>query len=115
LLTVLKHAAPLAGPVLGVSVDKLDEQLKADCDLMTELVAQAPAQLRYQDELPRGLDVSPTARAASDADFRALQAMLGELDPNSVWGGLSRYTTPEGLTLYLCPEHLAAYHRRVLA
>lgn len=115
LLTVLKHAAPLVGPVLGVSVDKLDEQLKADCDLMTELVAQAPAQLRHQDELPRALDVRPTAHATSDSDFRALQTMLSELDPHSVWGGLSRYTTPEGLTLYLCREHLAAYHRRAQA
>lgn len=115
LLTVLKHAAPLAGPVLGVSVDKLDEQLKADCDLMKELVAQAPTQLRWQDELPRAIDVTPSAHATSDADFRALQAMLSELDPNSVWGGLSRYTTPEGLTLYLCREHLAVYHRRAQA
>ena len=41
--------------------------------------------------------------------------MLGELDSTSVWGGLARHTTPEGLTLYLCREHLAAYHRRARA
>ena len=112
LLTMLKHAAPLAGSVLGVSVDKLDEQLKADCELMKELVAQVPAQLRYQDEFPSEAGFAPSALATNDADFRALQAMLGELDPHSGWGGLSRHTTPEGLTLYLCREHLAAYHRR---
>ncbi|MCA1670976.1 MAG: GTPase, partial [Actinobacteria bacterium] len=111
LLRVLKHAAPLAGPVLGVSVDKLDEQLKADCELMKELVAQAPAQLRYEDELPGAVDVTPSAHATNDADFRTLHAMLRELDPVNTWGGLSRYTTPEGLTLYLCREHLAAYRR----
>jgi hypothetical protein len=114
LLTVLKHAAPLAGPVLGMSVDKLDEHLKADCDLMKELISQVPAELRYQYEL-RGAGAAgarPSAHAASDADFRALEAMLTTLDPNRGWGGLSRHTTPEGLTLYLCDQHLATYRQK---
>ena len=34
LLTILKHAAPLAGPILGMSVDELDQHLNADCDLL---------------------------------------------------------------------------------
>lgn len=37
--------------------------------------------------------------------------MLSKLDPERRWGGLSRMTTPEGLTLYLCPQHLAVYRR----
>jgi hypothetical protein len=28
-----------------------------------------------------------------------------------VWGGLSRTTTPEGLTLYLCDHHVAQYRQ----
>ena len=113
LLTVLKHVAPLAGPILGVSVDKLDQYLKADCDLMKELVSQAPTQLRYKDEL-HGInraDPAPSAHATNEADFRVLEAMLTKLDPDRAWGGLCRITTPEGLTLYLCTHHLAAYQQ----
>jgi internalin A len=108
LLKVLKHAAPLAGPILGITVEKLDQQLKSDCDLMKELVSQTPSELDTEDKL-RGYDAEPSARAATDADFRALEAMLLELDPDRIWGGLSRTTTPEGLTLYLCKEHRARY------
>jgi internalin A len=108
LLKVLKHAAPLAGPILGITVEKLDQQLKADCDLMKELASQAPGELDTEDKL-RGFDAEPSARAATDADFRALEAMLTELDSDRIWGGLSRTTTPEGLTLYLCKEHRARY------
>lgn len=113
LLTVLKHTAPLPGPLLGMSVDKLDQHLKADCDLMNELVSQAPTQLRYKNELREisPVDPAPSAHAADKLDFRALEAMLTKLDPDQVWGGLSRITTPEGLTLYLCTHHLTAYQR----
>ncbi|CAM3506760.1 leucine-rich repeat domain-containing protein [Kibdelosporangium persicum] len=108
MLKVLKHAAPLAGPILGITVDQLSQQLKADCDLMKELLNQAPAKLRTDDEV-RGLTDVPAVRAENDADFRVLEAMLLELDPDRIWGGLSRTTTPEGLTLYLCGEHRKAY------
>jgi Leucine-rich repeat (LRR) protein len=40
LIRILKHAAPLAAPVLGIAVDVLNQQVKADCDLMKELVLQ---------------------------------------------------------------------------
>jgi internalin A len=42
LIRVLKHAAPLAGPILGVAVDVLNQQVKSDCDLMKELANQLP-------------------------------------------------------------------------
>jgi hypothetical protein len=111
LIRVLKHAAPLAGPVLGVAVDVLDQQLKADCDLMKELAGQLPKEVNHDREIPGGAPVGtgPEARAATDADFRALKAMLAKLDPDEGWGGLSRFDTPEGLTLYLCEEHLTQY------
>jgi internalin A len=113
LLTVLKHAAPLVAPVLGVAVDRLDEQVKADVDLMKELVSQLPDDVQHKPELTRMDDADPTpvARAVNDADYRALLAMLTKLDPDQSWGGLSRRDTPEGLTLYLCRDHDAAYRR----
>ncbi|MER6877102.1 hypothetical protein ABT279_43830, partial [Amycolatopsis sp. NPDC000673] len=112
LIRVLKHAAPLAGPVLGVTAGVLNEQLKSDTGLMKELAAQLPKDLHRERVLPgadRPDDDLPEPHAKTDADFRALKAMLGKLDPDEEWGGLSRYDTPEGLTLYLCPEHLAFY------
>lgn len=54
--------------------------------------------------------MAPASRAG-DADYRALLAMLTKLDANQRWTGLSRTVTPEGLTLYLCDEHLAAYRQ----
>ncbi|MFJ6672732.1 COR domain-containing protein, partial [Actinosynnema sp. NPDC091369] len=111
MITAFKHAAPLAGPILGIAVDQLDSQLKADCDLMKELANQVPAELAYKGELSsdQAQSDAASARATNDADFRALEAMLVKLDPERRWGGLSRFTTPEGLTLYLCDEHLASY------
>ena len=113
LISVLKHAAPLAGPVLGVAFGVLNEQLKADVDLMKELAGQLPKELPGSRKIDGATpsDGGPEAHATNDADFRALRSMLVKLDPTETWGGLSRYTTPEGLTLYLCAEHLANYRR----
>ncbi|TDV51950.1 leucine-rich repeat domain-containing protein [Actinophytocola oryzae] len=114
LLKVLKHVGPLFGPVLGVAVDKLDEQVKADVDLMKELVGQLPDEVSHKPELTKAddTDPAPAARAVNDADYRALLANLTKLDPDQRWGGLSRTMTPEGLTLYLCDQHVAGYRPR---
>ncbi|HEY2695647.1 MAG TPA: hypothetical protein VGJ45_09275 [Pseudonocardiaceae bacterium] len=113
LISVLKHAAPLAGPVLGVAFGVLNEQLKADVELMKELAGQSPKDLPSSRKIDGAMptDGGAELHAANDADFRALRSMLVKLDPAETWGGLSRYTTPEGLTLYLCAEHLANYRR----
>lgn len=76
LLTVLKLVTLLVGPVLGVSVDKLEESVKADCELMKELIAQFPAALRYREEFDSVYTayLAPSARATSEADFRTLEA-----------------------------------------
>jgi hypothetical protein len=113
LLTAMKHVAPLVAPVLGVAVEKLDEQVKADVDLMKELVNQLPDEIQHKPELTKLDDADPTpaAHAVNEADYRALLAMLNKLDPTQNWGGLSRTMTPEGLTLYLCPEHVAGYRQ----
>ena len=115
LLTVLKHAAPLAGPILGMTVAHVSERLKAEVDAMTELVDQIPELTRLPDLLGQdSRSVSgPAVHAATEADFRALESLLLKLDPDRIWGGLSRTATPEGLTLYLCLEHAEGYRRAV--
>ena len=113
LLTVLKHVAPLAGPVLGMTVGHVSERLKAEVDAMTELVDQIPELTRLPDLLDKdgGPESGPAVHAATEADFRALESLLLKLDPDRTWGGLSRTVTPEGLTLYLCHEHAEEYRR----
>jgi hypothetical protein len=78
---------------------------------MKELIGQLPKDIDYDRSLPGGAsaDSRPELHATTDADFRALKAMLAKLDADEAWGGLSRFDTPEGLTLYLCKEHLAQY------
>jgi Leucine-rich repeat (LRR) protein len=113
LVLVLKHAAPLAGPVLGATVEHLTEHMKADLEAMAKIVEQIPAvELPGESPLtqPRQPD-GPAGRAVNEAGFRALERWLTELDPDRHWGGLSRVTTPEGLTLYLCRDHAAPYSR----
>jgi internalin A len=113
LIAAFKTVAPLIGPVLGIAVDKLDSQIKADCDLMKELAERLPRTLAHEEGMgePTRRDPGPTARAVDEADFRAIKAMLTKLDPDESWGGLSRTTTPEGLTLYLCSHHAEKYRR----
>lgn len=115
LLTVLKHAAPLAGPVLGMAVGQVSDRLSSELGAMTEIVNQIPEFSRDLD-LP-GKEGKPDPgtieRASTEADFRVLEALLLKLDPDRRWGGLSRTVTPEGLTLYLCRDHAAAYRRAV--
>ncbi len=112
LLTVLKHAAPLASPILGMTVAHVGQHLKADVEAMTQVVAQVPGEIRYEGlEAFREGPPQPSARASNEADFRVLHRLLIKLDPEERWGGLSRVTTPEGLTLYLCSQHSDSYRR----
>ena len=115
LLTVLKHAAPLAGPVLGMTVAHVSERLQAEVNAMTELVDQIPELSRIPDPLDKDgrPEPGPVVHATTEADFRALESVLLKLDPDRTWGGLSRTVTPEELTLYLCREHSEAYRRAV--
>ena len=119
LVAILKHAAPLAGPILGMSVEKLDARIKADADAMKALVDQLRIpDVRLPSALTAGHEGAPATPASivaqhadSEADFRVLRKALERLDPDQRWGGLSKVATPEGLTLYLCAEHAAPYLR----
>lgn len=110
LTTTLKRAAPATAPILGIAVDTLNAQIKTDSELMGGLLDELP------NEIGPNAQTGPTAsipetesHAAPDADFRTLRAMWITLDPTQTWGGLSRFATPEGLTLYLCEYHLTQY------
>lgn len=114
LVTVLKHVAPLVNPVLGMAVDVVSDRTKAEVDTMKELVDQLP-DFEFSVRYYPGDDPKPIEHASTDSDFRALEAMLTELDPKRRWGGLSRIDTPEGLALYLCRDHAAPYLRTARA
>ena len=45
-------------------------------------------------------------RKISGAALRTLHEFLRRQDPNQVWGGLTRTTTPEGDVLWICQEHI---------
>jgi hypothetical protein len=104
-LGVLKHATPLAGAVMGVAAPVLHERLQADLTLMTTLLDElsVPAG-NWQSELGGG-NADPSRHAAVEADFRVIESLLADLDPYRRWGGLSRTTTPDGQTLFLCRDH----------
>jgi Leucine-rich repeat (LRR) protein len=113
LVLILKHAAPLAGPILGATVDHLTEHMKSDLEAMSALVEQIPeVELHGENPTldPRQPD-GPSARATNEAGFRVLEKWLIEIDPDRHWGGLTRVTTPEGLAIYLCADHAAPYSR----
>ena len=105
LVTVLKHTAPLVGPVLGLTADHLAKQLGNEIKLMTELISQLPSEFAT-DEIA---DVRQTndlqARVKLDADYRAIYAVLHQLDPSDHWAGLNRTLSPEDQILWLCSDH----------
>jgi hypothetical protein len=75
---------------------------------MTELVKQLPEQFKVDD-----LQTGHLESAELDANYRALYALLRELDPHEQWNGLNRTYTPEGQVLWLCREHAKQYSRNV--
>jgi internalin A len=104
LITVLKHTAPLAGPVLGLTSDYLAKQLSDEVNLMTALVSQLPEIGLSSLAVPEDF-----SEIELDVDYRMLHALLCELDPSTRWAGLSRVYTPEGQVLWLCRDHARQY------
>jgi internalin A len=113
LVDVLKHAAPLAGPVLGMTIGQISDRISADIDAMNALIDQIPDSFAMGSSFGRleGQSPDPAAHGSTEADYRSLESLMTKLDPDRKWGGLSRVATPEGLTLYLCPTHAAPYER----
>ena len=110
-LDLLRIAAPLVGPILGVAAHELSDRISDDVALTQALLEEisGPGTGRDRAAVPEAR--GPASRADTDADFRTLRQMLIKLDETRWWGGLSYYITPEDVGLYLCADHLAAYHR----
>jgi internalin A len=104
-LNVLKYAAPLAGPVLGLTSEYLSKVLANETTLMAALVAEIPDHLAFGSRPPAGL----ITRVSTDAGYRELYGLLDTLDPGHRWAGLSRVATPEGIILWLCQDHVKLY------
>ncbi|QKQ77944.1 GTPase [Nostoc sp. TCL240-02] len=110
LFKVLKYAAPIIGPLLGVVNPKDYETLfRNDFELFKELAAKLP-ELEESGGFPiAGEDFDP--EHADGAALRALRQLLEEKDPQQHWGGLKKVLTPEGHYLWLCEHHAAEYKR----
>ena len=115
LFKVLKYAAPIIGPWLGVVDPKEYETLfKNDLELFKEVAAKLPElkeseDLELADKIARGEDLDP--ERFDGAALRALRQLLEEQDPQQHWGGLKNILTPEGHYLWLCEHHAAEYKR----
>ena len=105
---LLSHIAGLTGDVLGMSARDLLGRSSEDLKNMGELLEHLKATGESLDGHATEFDL-PRDRAANDSDARAVEQLLHHLDPSQRWGGLSKTTTPAGLTLYLCADHEAAY------
>jgi hypothetical protein len=105
IVTMLKHAAPLVRPILGLTSEHLAQQLTNETKLMVELVDQLPEDLSAE----RIETDNFGARPSLDVDYRAIKALLHHVDPSDHWGGLSRTYTPEGEVLWLCRDHAKQY------
>ncbi|GBE92899.1 COR domain-containing protein [Nostoc cycadae] len=115
LFKVLRFAAPIIGPWLGVVDPKEYEAIyKNDLELFKELADKLPeiqdaTDLELADKIARGEDLDP--ERADGAALRALRQLLEEKDPQQHWGGLKKVLTPEGHYLWLCEHHAAEYKR----
>ncbi|MEU7827318.1 leucine-rich repeat domain-containing protein, partial [Catellatospora sp. NPDC049133] len=109
-LRVLRATVPYVGSILGVAAHDLQEQLSDEVDLFKQVLDDAPIdRLQDPDQTIHDRGSAPTRHADTDADYRVLRAMMLKLDEEQRWGGLSHLITPEGLSLYVCPEHLSPY------
>jgi internalin A len=107
LVGVLKYAAPLIGPWLGMVNQQDYEQLfKYDIELMKELAEKLP-DVKDVDDLAFTGNAEP--ERLQGAALRSLRHLLEEKDPQRHWGGLKKVLTPEGHYLWLCEHHTREY------
>ena len=113
---LLKIVAPLAGPVLGLAGEKLDEHRKSDIEKFAKVVDSAQSMIAKVSDPSaelitsgRAVGGAPSLFGLLEADVRVLESLMLKLDPERVWGGLSKIVTPEGLVLYLCRDHALEY------
>lgn len=119
LFSVLRFAAPLVGPWVGIlSPDDYKKRFEDDIKLMEELVKKLPGSQSGKSDDIASIDPSLSDELvdsytiqAAGAELRALRRLLEEKDPQRQWGGLKRVLTPEGHYLWLCGHHSVEYAR----
>nr|MDZ8282883.1 COR domain-containing protein [Nostoc sp. ChiSLP01] len=113
LFRVLKYAAPIVGPFVGlVNEQEYEKVFKNDLEFTKELAAKLPELKESEDldlagKIARGEDLDP--ERADGAALRSLRQLLEEKDPQQHWGGLKKVLTPEGHYLWLCEHHAGNY------
>ena len=110
LTKVLKLAAPLAAPVLGMVDQATTDLYRNQIDVTAKLVAALPGELGINLE-DADLMSSPDShvRSIEGSSLRSLRSLLESVDSQQEWGHLVPLLTPEGHLLWLCAEHLVAY------
>ncbi|MFF7595442.1 leucine-rich repeat domain-containing protein [Streptomyces mirabilis] len=111
-LSVLKYVVPVFGAGLGMASEDLAKTLQDDIELMKSLLEGLPEDMRTQTG---GSQVQSMVRAEDHAAYRRMYQLLKQLDPEEVWGGLNKVTTPEGHTYWLCREHAQVYRPSMAA
>jgi len=107
LFGILKYVTPVMGPWLNISAPIYSDLIKNDLALTKALVAKLP-EIKSDDDEHSFIDDERGDRPnnISGAALRMLHEFLKQKDPEQVWGGLTRITTPEGDVLWLCKEHI---------
>ncbi|MEM9092491.1 MAG: COR domain-containing protein [Cyanobacteria bacterium P01_F01_bin.53] len=112
LFGILKYVTPVVGPWVNVADADYGKLIKNDLALTQSLVAKLPTLSLTDDDRSfappeERLDREDHhLRKVSGAPLRTLHEFLKRKDPDQVWGGLTRTTTPEGDVLWLCQEHI---------
>lgn len=95
-------------PLIPNSPIEKPSELMAKCLEHMEFVVQQIDKLAIDAKTP--IDATYDTQFEVDgAQLRTLRVFLDKLDPNREWQGLSKYLTPEGHYLWLCPYHLAQH------
>ena len=107
LFGILKYVTPVMGHWLNISAPIYSDLIKNDLALTKALVAKLP-EIKSDDDEHSFIDDERGDRPnnISGAALRMLHEFLKQKDPEQVWGGLTRITTPEGDVLWLCKEHI---------
>ncbi|MEM8611836.1 MAG: COR domain-containing protein [Cyanobacteria bacterium P01_H01_bin.105] len=102
---ILKYVTPVMGPWINLSAPIYSELIENDLALTETLIDKLP-EIEFDDDDRSFMDNERGTHQVSGAALRSLHEFLKKKDPEQVWGGLTRITTPEGDVLWLCKEHI---------
>lgn len=102
---ILKYVTPVMGPWVNLSSPIYSELIKNDLALTKALIDKLP-EIKFDGDDRNFIDDERGTHRVNGAALRSLHEFLKKKDPEQVWGGLTRITTPEGDVLWLCKEHI---------